>query len=312
MLKAFFAVTLSCALLFSHGNSSLPVDSGDPRVIVLGIAQDGGYPQAGCTKECCKKFYDGKEKKHFVSCIAIVDPVSHERFLFDCTPDFPAQLHLLDSIFPSEKMIDGIFLTHAHIGHYTGLMFLGRETMNTKDVKVYAMPEMGQFLQNNGPWSLLVKLHNIELNPLHADSTVHLNERISMTPFLVPHRHEYTETVGYKISTPKKSIIFIPDIDKWGTWNQDIVKVVRENDLLFLDGTFFRDGEIATRMSEVPHPFMEETMKLFDSLPEKEKSKIYFIHLNHTNPAILNNSDAQKQVEQKGFHVAREGAEIEL
>lgn len=283
----------------------------NPFIAVLGTAQDGGYPHAVCKKECCTQFYKGKEKRHFVSSLAIVDPVSGERFVFDCTPDFPAQLHLLDSIFPAEKPIDGIFLTHAHIGHYTGLMFLGRETMNSKNVNVYTMPEMNQFLRNNGPWSLLVQLQNIELVPMMADSVIRLNERISVIPFLVPHRHEYTETVGYKIFTSQKSAIFIPDIDKWSRWNRDIIQLVKENDLLFLDGTFFRNGEIAGRdMSEIPHPFIEESMKLFQHLPASEKSKIHFIHLNHSNPALISGSDAQEEIEQLGFHIAEEGAEF--
>ena len=312
MMKQILVVAILSSLLPTFFHSSQPAEIKDPFIVVLGIAQDGGYPEAGCNKECCKRYYDGKEKKHFVSCIAVVDPVSHERFLFDCTPDFPAQLHLLDSIFPATHIMDGIFLTHAHIGHYTGLMYLGRETMNTNGVKVYAMPEMNQFLQNNGPWSLLVKLHNIELNPMHNDSTVHLNERISVTPFLVPHRHEYTETVGYKISTPAKSVIFIPDIDKWSSWDQDIIHVVKENDLLFLDGTFFRNGELGRDMSDIPHPFIEESMKLFESLPAEEKAKIHFIHFNHTNPSILSGSDAQHEIERNGFHAAREGEVFEL
>ncbi|MBK9732842.1 MAG: MBL fold metallo-hydrolase [Chitinophagaceae bacterium] len=283
----------------------------NPFIVILGNAQDGGYPHINCKKECCKKYYSGAEEKHFVSCIAVMDPVSNQRFLFDCTPDFPAQLHLLDSIASTENMIDGIFLTHAHIGHYTGLMYLGRESMNATNVKVYAMPEMNSFLQTNGPWSLLVQLKNIALHKLKADSTIHLNERITVTPFLVPHRHEFTETAGYKIQLQNKSVIFIPDIDKWATWNHDILQLIKENDLLLLDGTFFHDGEIAGRnMNEIPHPFIEESMKLFENLSKEEKSKIYFIHLNHTNPALINNSQAQKEVEQSGFHVARQGQRI--
>lgn len=317
MFDAAMKVRISAILIFSVLLFSLKRIYGQenqaPFLVILGTAQDGGYPHVGCDKECCRNFYERKEMKHYVSCIAIVDPVSQERFLFDCTPDFPAQLHLLDSIFPSKNLMDGIFLTHAHIGHHTGLMYLGREAMNTSAIRVFAMPDMKQFLENNGPWSLLVQLKNIEMMRLVADSTIHLNERISVTPFLVPHRHEFTQAVGYKISMAQKSVIFIPDIDKWSSWSRDIVQLVKENDFLFLDGTFFHNGEIPGRdMSEIPHPFIEETMKLFESLPESEKSKIYFIHLNHTNPALLTNRDAQHEIEQKGFHIAKEGEVIKL
>ena len=284
--------------------------SQDPYVIVLGNVQDGGYPHIACTKECCILYYNGKQHKLFVSSIAVVDPVSEERFIFDCTPDFPAQLHLLDSLFPSQNMADGILLTHAHIGHYTGLMYLGRESMNASGVKVYALPEMQNFLKNNGPWSQLVTLNNIALQRMEADKEFRLNDRITVTPFLVPHRHEYTETAGFRIAWKGRSVIFIPDIDKWEKWDRDILKLIDSNDLLFLDGTFFGAGEISGRdMNEIPHPFISESMELFKRLSNKQKSKIHFIHLNHSNPALIAGSDAWKEINKKGFQVAIQGNE---
>jgi len=296
----------------SHIKSA--ADSQSPFLVVLGIAQDGGYPHAGCKKECCKKYYEGKEKKHYVSCLALVDPLSKQRWFFDCTPDFTFELHELDSIYPVEgNGISGILLTHAHIGHYAGLMYLGREAMNTQNIPVYAMPGMRSFLQKNGPWSQLVNIKNIEIRDLTADSTVYLNDRIWITPFIVPHRDEYSETVGFRISTKNRNVIFIPDIDKWGKWNRDIVKIVQQNDLLFIDGTFFKEGELpGMKMKEVPHPFMEETMSLLANLPDQDKQKVYFIHMNHTNPALIRDSAAIKEIEGKRFHVTKETDKFEL
>jgi pyrroloquinoline quinone biosynthesis protein B len=289
-------------------------DNQPPFLVVLGIAQDGGYPHAGCKKECCKKYYEGKEKRHYVSCLALVDPVTNQRWLFDCTPDFTFQLHELDSTYPVTGVgISGIFLTHAHIGHYAGLMYLGREAMNTKNIPVYAMPRMREFLRNNGPWSQLVNIKNIEIHNLAKDSTIHLNERISITPFIVPHRDEYSETVGFRISTKDKNVIFIPDIDKWNKWDRDIVKTVQENDLLFIDGTFFKEGELSgMKMQEVPHPFMEETMNLLSNLPDKDKEKVHFIHMNHTNPALIRDSATINEIERKHFNVTTEMEKFQM
>lgn len=285
-----------------------------PFLVVLGIVQDGGYPHAGCKKECCMKYYEGKEKRHFVSCLALVDPITNQRWLFDCTPDFIFQLHELDSIYPVNDVgISGILLTHAHIGHYTGLMYLGREAMNTKNIPVYAMPRMREFLRNNGPWSQLVSLKNIEIHNLTKDSAIYLNDKIWVTPFIVPHRDEYSETVGFRISTKKMNVIFIPDIDKWEKWSSDIIKTVQKNDLLFIDGTFFKEGELpGLKMKEVPHPFIAETMSLLAGLPDKDKQKVYFIHMNHTNPALIRDSSAIKEIEGNHFHVAREMDKFEL
>ena len=111
----------------------------------------------------------------------------------------------------------------------------------------------------------------------------------------------------------KKSIIFIPDIDKWNKWKQDILKVIQNNDLVFIDGTFFKDGELSnTTMNKVPHPFIEESMNLFSSLSKADKEKVYFIHLNHTNPAIYGDSNAIKEIETKHFHLAAEGLTFSL
>ena len=281
----------------------------NPYVQVLGVAQDGGFPQANCQKECCKAVFEQKDARKFVSCIAVVDPISKQNWLFDATPDFTQQLHLLNN--PEPKNL-GIFLTHAHIGHYTGLMYLGREAVGASQVKVYAMPKMKSFIEKNGPWSQLVALQNINIQPIKEDSVIVLNERISVQAFRVPHRDEFSETVGYKIFTANKSLVFIPDIDKWQKWNRSLEEVIKSVDYAFLDGTFYKDGEINRPMSEVPHPFVSETMDLLKDLPTTEKAKVHFIHFNHTNPIINIKSLENKEVRQKGFKVAFQGEKVEL
>lgn len=319
-LKYIVPFLISGLISFCFGVNKISFDkrkvisNQSPFLVVLGTAQDGGYPHAGCKKECCMKYYEGKEPRHYVSCLALVDPVTNQRWLFDCTPDFTFQLHELNSIYPLETLgISGILLTHAHIGHYTGLMYLGREAMNTHNIPVYTMPRMREFLEKNGPWSQLVNLRNIEIHKLAKDSTVYLNDRIWVTPFIVPHRDEYSETVGFRISTKDMNVIFIPDIDKWQKWDRDIVKTIQENDLVFIDGTFFKEGELpGVKMQEVPHPFIEETMSLLSNLPEKDKQKVYFIHMNHTNPALIGDSSAINEIEGKHFHIAKELEKFEL
>ncbi len=296
-------------LLIAMVSVTTAQDSNSPYLVVLGTVQDGGYPHPGCDKACCQMFYQGKEKKHYVSSLALIDPITKQRFLFDCTPDFTAQLHNLNAIFPPDSsLFDGIFLTHAHIGHYTGLMYLGKEAMNTKHIVVYLTLDFYEFLDQNGPWSLLQKNDNISLMSLVTGEPFQLNEHITITPFFVPHREEFSKTVGYKISYGSKNIIFIPDIDKWQKWDKDIVQLVKGNDLLFIDGTFYNSNELPGRdMSQIPHPSIEESMTLFKDLSSADKAKIHFIHLNHTNPALIKGSKEQKEVEQNGFHIAQEG-----
>lgn len=277
-----------------------------PYIVVLGIAQDAGYPQIGCNRECCKKVYEKKAKRQMVSSIAIVDPESRQKWIIDATPDFPEQVKLLDTYQAGD--LSGVFLTHAHIGHYTGLMYLGREAMNASKVPVYAMPGMYDFLKSNGPWSQLVAVKNIELKKMTADSIVQLNERISVQPLLVPHRDEFSETVGFLIKINQRSVLFLPDIDKWNKWEKDIRNIVSSCDYVLLDGTFYQEGELPGRnMSEIPHPFVQETMAMFKDSDAVTKKKIWFIHFNHTNPLVREDSMEYKEVRNKGFNSAKMG-----
>lgn len=280
-------------------------------IMVLGIAQDAGYPQMNCKKECCKVAWENPKKRKMTACLAIVDPTTNQQWILDATPNIKDQLQLLKNKTGTEN-VDGILITHAHMGHYTGLMHFGREVMGTEGIPVYVMPKMKSFLESNGPWSQLVELNNISLNLLKEDSSINLNERIKVTPFLVPHRDEFSETVGYKIETKNKSAIFIPDIDKWERWDKDIVSLIKQVDYAFLDATFYKNGELKRDMSEIPHPFVEESMELFSKLSDTDKQKVHFIHLNHTNPLLINGSEAQKEVTEKGFNVAEEGSILNL
>ena len=286
-------------------------DNDFPHVVALGIAQDGGAPHAGCTKICCAERWYNTENQFRVSCLGIVDPQTKEVWMIDATPDFPKQYHALTQ--NGKYILKGIFLTHAHMGHYTGLMHLGREVMGAKSLPVYVMPRMKTFLESNGPWDQLVTLGQIDLRPMKDKSTQPLNDQISIEPFLVPHRDEYSETVGYRVVGPSHSIVYIPDIDKWENWDRDIGEVILENDYILIDGTFFGDGEIPNRsMEEIPHPFIIESLERFDNLSEKEKSKIRFIHLNHTNPALNNESAERKNMTLQGFKVVRRNEKFKL
>lgn len=287
-------------------------DNFDQYITILGIAQDGGYPHINNTGEF-EGIKKSKFEKELVVSLGIIDQQKKKKFLIEATPDLPEQLAMLDAEYlHHEKIIDGIFLTHAHIGHYTGLMYFGREAMGSKDINVFAMPKMKSFLENNGPWSQLVSLQNIKINSLENEIPVTITENIEITPFLVPHRDEFSETVGYKIIGKRKSALFIPDINKWSLWNKNIVDEIKKVDYAFIDATFFKDGEIPRPMSEVPHPFIQETIELFKNELKEVKSKIIFIHFNHSNPLIHKNHKKRKLLEKEGYQFANTGDMFEL
>lgn len=316
VLVGLWLLTAGCAAIpaagvagVAEGAAAGDPGAGDPYIVVLGVAQDAGAPQAGCDGPCCAAAWDDRSARHQVSCLAIVDPARGQRWMIDATPDFRDQLRALDSLArpTGHPGLDGILLTHAHIGHYTGLMFVGHESMGARDVPVYAMPRMRSFLETNGPWDQLVRYGNVELRSLEENTPVALNDRISVTPIRVPHREEYSEVVGFVVRGPRRSALFVPDIDKWDRWDRRIEDVLATVDLAWLDGTFFADGELPNRdMSAIPHPFIRETMDRLQSLPATDRASVRFIHLNHTNPALRDDAPATREIRARGFEVARE------
>lgn len=304
-MKSF---SLSFFLVFFAIISFSQSKDGPDYIQVLGIVQDAGYPHIGCEKDCCSVLSPGE---YFVSCLGLVDKTNNKRYLFDATPDIHNQLNLVEK-FPNGNIVDGIFLTHAHIGHYTGLMYLGREGLGGDNIKVYALKRMVKFLTKNGPWDQLVKLNNISLQTISNNKFVKLSENILVIPIKVPHRDEYSETVGYKIIGKSKKLLFIPDIDKWDEWEKSIVDEVKLVDYAFIDGTFYNGSELNRDMSEIPHPSIEETLELFSSQPLAEKNKIYFIHINHTNPILTNKNGVRDLILNAGFNIAEKGLKLSL
>lgn len=277
-------------------------------LVVLGNVQDAGSPQIACTKDCCKDLFKSLDQNRKVVALGVMDPQNKAKFLFEATPDIATQLKALKkySPFSLSEVPDGIFLTHAHIGHYTGLMYLGKEALGAKSIPVFAMPAMKHFLESNGPWSQLVSGNNIALQALQHNNPVSLTSNLQVVPFKVPHRDEYSETVGYRITGPNKKALFIPDIDKWEKWDLDIIGEIGQVDYAFIDATFFDAEEINNRnIAEIPHPFIIESMAKFKYLPASEKSKVYFIHMNHTNPALNPTSSQTKAILKSGFNIAR-------
>jgi pyrroloquinoline quinone biosynthesis protein B len=245
---------------------------------VLGIAQDAGIPHLSCQYGVCAAIRGGTRRAEKVSSLGLVDRATGRAYLFDATPDFVAQVHALTGGRPP----DGIFLTHAHIGHYTGLMYLGRESIGARAVPVFATDRMLEYLDTNGPWSQLTALGNIERRPLEYDRPLALPGGVTVTAFRVHHRDEYSDTVGYRIDGPRRSALFIPDIDRWEKWDRSIRELANTVDLALLDGTFASPAEVNRNIEEIPHPMMPRTRELLRGV----RARLWFIHINHTNAEI--------------------------
>ena len=308
------------AILLAWGAARSPRVSAEgqgprPFALVLGTAQDGGLPQLGGDAEPDRAARLDPRQRRLVASLLVVDPGSEERFLIDATPDIREQVELADRVAPMAATTAGrpplfgaIALTHAHVGHYAGLMHLGREAYGASGQRVLASDRMARFLEASGPWDLLVKLKNVRIERFAGGKSVALNARLSITPIAVPHRDEYSDTYGFIVRGPTHSLLWLPDIDKWEKWDRRIEDVIAGVDVAYVDGTFFDATELPGRaMSEVPHPFITESLARFAALPEKERRKIVFVHLNHTNPALTPGSKAEAAILKVGMRAAREG-----
>lgn len=281
---------------------------------VVGTAQDGGLPQANCFCENCKRAMDDPRFKRTAASLAIVLPAENKWHLIEATPDLREQMARLQMRYGMEsKLMSSIFLSHAHIGHYPGLMFLGKEAINSSQLPVMAGTKMKKLLERDAPWSQLTALENIVVQEINDRQPVSVSQEVTVTPAIVPHRNEFSETFAFWINGPNKKVLFIPDIDRWDEWDIDIQEAVKEADICFLDGTFHSPHDlekIGRDYRQVPHPLMTETMELLKDLVGE--TKIYFTHLNHSNPVLQKDGALRKEIEANGFYIADEEMEFKI
>jgi pyrroloquinoline quinone biosynthesis protein B len=229
-----------------------------------------------------------------------------QAWLLDAGPDFRRHLALLAH---HDARLAGIMLTHGHIGHYTGLMYLGREAMDTTRLPVWAAPRLAAFIAANGPWEQLVTAGNIDLQVVHHQQPIELSAHVTATAFPVPHRDEYSETVGYRVAGPDQAIVYVPDTDSWDNWETPIEDHLAGSDVALLDATFYDASELPGRdVGTIAHPFVADSLQRFSALPDSERAKIHFTHLNHTNPLLDASSTEYIRVVRTGMSVATEGA----
>ena len=287
-----------------------------PLLRVLGTAQDGGVPHAACTCEHCEAARVDPTRRRRVASLGLAGADGRVA-LIDATPDLVDQLAQLGDLRapPAGRVdrtpLDAVFLTHAHMGHYLGLAHLGFEAVSAAGITAYVTASMADFLQDNAPWDRLVSGGSLALSIAPPGQPVAWGG-LSITPVAVPHRREYTDTVGYRIAGPRKTILYIPDCAPWPTWTEPPEPLLQGVDLALLDGTFYSMAELPGRdVAETGHPTMTATMDRFAGFVERG-GQIAFTHLNHSNPALVPGSAARREIEARGFAVLREGVQLAL
>jgi pyrroloquinoline quinone biosynthesis protein B len=312
---------LLAILLGLSGLAAAPSAPAGPRIVVLGTAQDGGLPQTGCDCVHCAAARRNPSLARRVASLAIHVPATGHVYLVDATPDLPAQIETIHTFrrHPEGKTdrapVDGVLLTHAHIGHYLGLAHFGFESLSTKEIPAWTSPRMAEFLRTNGPWSQLVRLGNITLREFRPGTPFALEPGIAVTPLQVPHRDEYTDTMAFVIHGPRAAVLYVPDTDSWRAWPKPLLQVLADEKVTvaLLDGTFYSPDELPDRdVTKIKHPLITDTMNLLEPLVKAGKLRAVFTHLNHSNPALEKDGAARKAIEARGFRVAEEGETIDL
>jgi pyrroloquinoline quinone biosynthesis protein B len=226
--------------------------------------------------------------------------------LIEATPDIASQWGYLTT---QNKGVEPstIFVTHAHMGHYTGLLQLGREARNANGVSVFGHPTFVDFIATNQPWKQLVTLRNIIPVPISSGQVVEIGQ-VTIQALQVPHRDEISATYAYLIKGPSKTALFLPDIDKWEKWTLSIDSLVKKVDFAFLDATFFSSAELPGRnMSEIPHPLVEETLERSKNWSSETRQKIILTHFNHTNQLLQDESLISRTILSFGLRISRVG-----
>jgi len=287
---------------------------GNAELVILGSAQDGGLPHAGCRCGNCRAARADWTRRRLPASAGIV--AGDRLAIIDTTSAFEEQYHHLWERSERSQAFEGerygapeiVVLTHAHTGHYVGLWQLDRSVLAARQSLVLAPPKMHRFLAAQEPWAGMVREGFIVLEPLPIDEPFDLLPGVRVTALEVPHRAEWeTDTVALVVEGTQASALYLPDIDRWDEWERDINDVVASVDSAFLDGCFWA----APTSRNVPHPPVIETMERLQPLVDAGKH-VSFIHLNHSNPLCDPTTDEHRMVLERGFAVGREGDSVDL
>ena len=272
------------------------------RIKLLGNAQDAGRPQLGCTEKCCE---DARRNTH-LSRMPVSLGLHGEQFgIVEATRCIGDQISLMGN-----SQISEVWLTHAHLGHIEGLGQFGRESLNSKNVKLRCSDSVVDYVMKHPIWKKLIERGNLTFDKFKSDTIV---------PIEVPHRAQDFDTHAILFKGKNNNILFLPDHDTWEK-TLDFVEYNNpkewfsslEANIILLDGTFWNSSELKGRIqADVPHPTVSETLDLIGERSANDP-RVIFIHLNHTNPLHYPDSVEYQKLVSLGWEVGEEGMELNL
>lgn len=289
-------------------------------VTILGTAQDGGIPQAGCScRRCLDAHRDLKLRKYPVSLgILGVDGTKH---IIEITKNLSEQLVIWTPDKNELFIPETVSITHLHLGHVEGIGQLGKPVMGLREVEVYLSPKNKDVFDNRSDIVLMEDEGNIRTHSKNFNHPFEPKDGcgFSLEFIPIPHRSELGDNAAIIIKAEGKSILFMPDQDSWGETLdyhskeniRDFLKMFDIDEAL-IDGTFWSMDELPRRdISKIPHPTIQETIQLLGSKREGDP-EISFLHLNHSNPVNDLGSEQRKVVEENGWKISEIGDVLKL
>ena len=308
------------------------------RIVVLGSAAGGGFPQWNCNTEYCQLARNDSNLSVSRSQSSLAVSSDDRKFvLLNCSPDLRYQVNQNKALHPKNGLrgspIDAVILTNGDIDHIAGLLTM-RES---ESFRIYASDRVQSILTSNSIFNVL--------NPDYVKrDTFELSQAFEI-------KDAQGESLGLEVEAfvvPGKVALFLEDRsqgDDFGTREGDTVGLhIRDlqsdasfyyipgcarvtdslkqrldgAELLFFDGTLFKNDEMiqmgvgwktGERMGHINMGGDDGSLKAFSDVAIDRK---IYIHINNTNPVLLENSPQRKIVEEAGWMVSRDGLEILL
>jgi pyrroloquinoline quinone biosynthesis protein B len=310
------------------------------KVLVLGSAAGGGFPQWNCN---CSNSSEARKnpkraKPRTQSSIAVSVDNGKNWFLFNASPDLRQQINDNSSLHPKTGIrhspILGVFITNGDIDHIAGLLNL-RES---HPLSIYATKKVLGILNSNTVFNVL-NPDFVERREVLLNKTTLLEDKdnnsigIEVEVFPVPGKvalfledknkgnnfgTDEEDTIGLKIidAKTKKYFFYIPGC---AGMTDHLKKRVKEAPMVLFDGTLWTDDEMlkakvgvqktGQRMGHMSMSGEKGTIEIFKNLDIKKK---IFIHINTTNPALLEDSAERTKINEEGWEVSYDGMEVNL
>lgn len=293
---------------------------------VLGSAAGGGYPQWNCGCPTCAAVRDGSRPTlaRTQSSIA-VSPDRERWFLFNASPDIRAQFEAFPELRPGADRatpLEAVLLTDAEIDHTLGLLLL-REG---RGIRLHATEATHATLtEGTGVLSTLERYCPVEWTPVVPGQDVSLGG-VSYRAFDVPTaKHDRFgaggsdsgRVVGYRLTDERTgaAAVYLPGVQEL---TPAVLTELEDCACLLIDGTCWLDDELirlglaektAHDMGHLHLGGPGGSLERLSRLPIERK---IYIHINNTNPILLEDSPERHQVEHSGMQVASDGLEVEV